>query len=89
MKNKKVALIVTVIVIFLLIILASVMDVIENKDTINGKNNNITNMFGKNTFNIIASQENEDIEEVIQSYFSMSIVSRIGYTLDFKDYTSE
>lgn len=68
MKNKKVTLIVAVIVIFLLIILASAMDVIENKDTINGKNNNITNVFGKNTFNIIASQENEDIEEVIQNY---------------------
>lgn len=67
MKNKKVTLTVTVIVIFLLIILASAMDVLENNDIINGKNN-IANMFGKNTFNIIASQENKDLEEVIQNY---------------------
>ena len=67
MKNKKVTLTVTVIVIFILIILASAMDVLENNDIINGKNN-IANMFGKNTFNIIASQENKDLEEVIQNY---------------------
>jgi len=67
LKNKKVTLTVTVIVIFLLIILASAMDVLENNDIINGKNN-IANMFGKNTFNIIASQENKDLEEVIQNY---------------------
>lgn len=67
MKNKKVTLTVTVMVIFILIILASAMDVLENNDIINGKNN-IANMFGKNTFNIIASQENKDLEEVIQNY---------------------
>lgn len=67
MKNKKVTLTVTVIVIFILIILASAMDMLENNDIINGKNN-IANMFGKNTFNIIASQENKDLEEVIQNY---------------------
>ncbi len=64
MKNKKVSLIV-VIVIFILVAIASISEKIDSK---NDKKNNITNMFNKKTFDIIASQENEDLEDIIQNY---------------------
>ena len=70
MKNIKADLIVTgVIVIIILIIIGSVVtNLLENSGLLDDKKNNITNTFTKNTFNIIASQENKDLEEVIQNY---------------------
>ena len=62
MKNTKVALIVIAIIV-LLIILSSVIEVLENSGLINHKIST-----SRYTFNIIASQENEDLEEVIQDY---------------------
>lgn len=60
MKNTKVALIVIAIIV-LFIILPLVIDTLEDSGLINSKISK-----SRYTFNIIASQENEDLEEVIQ-----------------------
>lgn len=62
MKNTKVALIVIAIIV-LFIILPLVIDTLEDSGLINSKISK-----SRYTFNIIASQENEDLEEVIQNY---------------------
>ena len=65
MKKINTTLMGTLIVIFILIVLAVIVD---NSDLTDNKKNNITSIFTKDTFNIIASQENKDLEEVIQNY---------------------
>ena len=68
MKNTKVGLVVAEVIFILIIIIAGVIELVDNSGLLDDKKNNITNPFTKNTFNIIASQENKDLEEVIQNY---------------------
>ena len=68
MKNTKVGLVVAEVIFILIIIIAGVIELVDNSGLLGDKKNNITNTFTKNTFNIIASQENKDLEEVIQNY---------------------
>ena len=68
MKNTKVGLVVAEVIFIFIIIIAGVIELVDNSGLLDDKNNNITNPFTKNTFNIIASQENKDLEEVIQNY---------------------
>ena len=68
MKNTKADSIITGVIIVLIIIGYVVINLLGNSGLLGDKKNNITNTFTKNTFNIIASQENKDLEEVIQNY---------------------
>lgn len=68
MKNTKVGLVVAEVIFIFIIIIAGVIELVDNSGLLDDKNNNITNLFTKNAFNIIASQENKDLEEVIQNY---------------------
>lgn len=56
------------ITIFALIMLSLVAEALGDNILVNESKNNIMDIFTKKTFNIIASQENEDLEEVIQNY---------------------
>lgn len=67
MKKTKVTVWI-VIIIFAFIILPSVVSSLKGNNLINNSKKNITDIFTRKTFNIIASQENEDLEEVIQNY---------------------
>lgn len=67
MKKTKVTVWI-VIIIFAFIILPSVVSSLKGNNLVNNSKKNITDIFTRKTFNIIASQENEDLEEVIQNY---------------------
>lgn len=54
------------IIIFALIMLSLVAEALGDNILVNEAKNNIMDIFTKKTLNIIASQENEDLEEVIQ-----------------------
>ena len=56
------------IIIFALIMLSLVAEALGDNILVNEAKNNIMDIFTKKTLNIIASQENEDLEEVIQNY---------------------
>ena len=56
------------IIIFALIMLSLVAEALGDNILVNEAKNNIRDIFTKKTLNIIASQENEDLEEVIQNY---------------------
>lgn len=56
------------ITIFAFIMLSLIAEALGDNILVNESKNNIMDIFTKKTFNIIASQENEDLEEVIQNY---------------------
>lgn len=88
MKNTKVGLVVAEVIFILIIIIAGVIELVDNSGLLDDKKNNITNPFTKNTFNIIASQENKDLEEVIQNYArtkKYDINIKYAGTLDIMD----
>lgn len=88
MKNTKVGLVVVEVIFILIIIIAGVIELVDNSGLLDDKENNITNPFTKNTFNIIASQENKDLEEVIQNYAKTKkydVTIEYAGTLDIMD----
>ena len=78
MKNKS-SLYVAIFVIFLIFSIIAILASTENTSNTAKKQNLINNRSFNNTFYILASQENETLEEIVQKYARSK-----GYKVEFE-----